>query len=242
MVQDSAGQEFNDDLTLQIRGVDAVPHHQADPNADPSHGTIALTLDTSRGPLRALLDQADGSTGAALFFSGARAGPHEVLGPGDNVYETLAHALPAQGITTLRLFYRQAGQFDESVLDVLAGCSFLTGVGVQRIAVVGHSFGGAVAIKAGQLAPAVKAVAALSSQTHGTRQVNLMRKPLLLIHGTRDNVLHMAASEDIYARAREPKQLVLVDGAGHRLQEGAQQLFDELEPFLLAHLGPTASP
>jgi len=242
MVQDSAGQEFNDDLTLQIRGVDAVPHQRLDPDADPNHGTIALTLDTTRGTLRALLNPANGKTGAVLFFGGARPGPHEVLGPGDHVFETLAHGLPAQGVATLRLFYRHAGQFDESVLDVLAGCSFLSGVGAQRIALVGHSFGGAVAIKAAQLAPAVGAVVALSSQLYGTRQVNLMRKPLLLIHGTRDNVLHMAASEDIYARAREPKQLVLVEGAGHRLREGAQQLFDELEPFLLEHVGPTRSP
>ena len=139
-------------------------------------------------------------------------GPHEVLGPGERVFETLAHALAPKGITSLRLHYRHAGEFEDGVMDVLAACSVLQGIGADRIALVGHSFGGAVVIKAGELAPIVVAIASLSPQLFGTRQVEKLAKPLLLIHGDNDSVLPHAASEDIFERALEPKRLVLLEG------------------------------
>jgi len=220
-----------DDLTLRIQGVRARP-------IEDGGDTLDLRLDTTRGEIHGLLDPVEGETGAVVYCDGAMGGPHEVLGPGDRVYERLAHTLTRKGITSVRIHYRHAGELEESVLDVLAACSFLQGIGARRIALVGHSFGGAVVIKAGELAPTVVAVAALSSQLFGTRSVENLGKPLLLIHGDADQVLAHAASEDIYARAAEPKRLVLLEGAGHALRERADQLFDELEPFLLQTVGP----
>jgi len=123
-------------------------------------------------------------------------------------------------------------------MDVLAACSFLQGVGAERVVLVGHSFGGAVVIKAGQLAPLVKAVVALSPQRFGTMQVEQLGKPLLLVHGADDQVLNMAASQDIYDRALEPKRVIFLEGAGHGLREGAATLYAELEPFVLRYAGP----
>ena len=97
-------------------------------------------------------------------------------------------------------------------------------------------------IKAGQLAPLVVAVASLSPQLFGTRQVVYLGKPLLLIHGDDDQVLPHAASEDIFQRALDPKRLVLLAGAGHALRERSQELFDELEPFLLQTAGAPPGP
>lgn len=221
----------SDDLTLRIQGVRARP-------LEDGGDTLDLRLDTTRGEIHGLLDPVEGETGAVVYCDGAMGGPHEVLGPGDRVYERLAHTLTRKGITSVRIHYRHAGELEESVLDVLAACSFLQGIGARRIALVGHSFGGAVVIKAGELSPTVVAVAALSSQLFGTRSVENLGKPLLLIHGDADQVLAHAASEDIYARAAEPKRLVLLEGAGHALRERADQLFDELEPFLLQTVGP----
>lgn len=228
-----APSEFDNDLTLQIRNVSAEPQPDSD--------SVDLTLHTSRGELRALLDVAEGESGAVVYCDGAMSGPHEVLGPGDKVFQTLARALVPRGVTSLRLFYRYAGEFEEAVLDVLAACSFLKGVGADRVALVGHSFGGAVVIKAGQLAPLVTGVAALSSQLFGTHQVEQLGKPLLLVHGSDDAVLSVQSSEDIHRRALDPKRLVIVDGAGHALREGARQLYDELEPFLLQLVGPVGT-
>jgi dienelactone hydrolase len=97
---------------------------------------------------------------------------------------------------------------------------------------VGHSFGGAVVIKAGEISPLVTGVAALSPQLYGTRNVEQLGKPLLLVHGMRDGVLDHAASEDIHARAAEPKRLVLYADADHSLDQRAEELEGLLATWL----------
>jgi alpha-beta hydrolase superfamily lysophospholipase len=92
-------------------------------------------------------------------------------------------------------------------------------------------------IKAGEIAPAVVGVAALSPQLHGTRTVHQLGKPLLLVHGMRDAVLDHAASEDIHARALEPKRLVLYAEADHMLTQSA----DALEELLATWLAETVA-
>ena len=219
-----------DDLRLEIT--------QAAVSSMDGTETVQLQLNTNRGVIQALMDVAEGQPGAVVFCGGAGGGPYAVLGPGDEVYRRLASTLAGKGVSSLRLNYRQPGELMECVLDVLAGCSFLKGIGADRVVLVGNSFGGAVVISAGQLTPIVVAVASLSSQLHGTMQVQQLGKPLLLIHGDNDHILRHAASEDIYVRAMAPKRLVIFPGAGHGLRECAPQLFDELEPYLLQHAGP----
>jgi fermentation-respiration switch protein FrsA (DUF1100 family) len=93
-------------------------------------------------------------------------------------------------------------------------------------------------IKAGELSPAVSAVAALSSQRFGTSTVeNLAPRPLLLVHGTSDTILSHEASEDIYERAKQPKRLTLIEGAGHGLAEARDDLIEMLEMFIVAMAG-----
>ena len=43
-------------------------------------------------------------------------------------------------------------------------------------------------------------------------------RPLLIIHGTRDDVVHPSSAQELYERAGEPKQIVMIEGAGHRLR------------------------
>ena len=142
----------------------------------------------------------------------------------------------------MRLHYRKPGEFEECVLDVLGGVSFLRGVGAQRVVLVGHSFGAAVVIKAGELLDAVAGVAALSPQLYGTRTVErLAPRPLLLVHGTADQILDAEASRDIYARAQEPKRLELYDGAGHGLGSCAAELFELAKGWLLETMAAGAN-
>ena len=97
---------------------------------------------------------------------------------------------------------------------------------------------GAVVIKAGELSPAVAAVAALSSQRFGTSTVeNLAPRPLLLVHGTADTILPHEASQDIYDRARQPKRLTLIEGASHGLMEARDEVLEMLEMFVVAMAG-----
>lgn len=44
-------------------------------------------------------------------------------------------------------------------------------------------------------------------------------RPLLLVHGSRDETVEVSDAHKLYARAGEPKQLIVVYGAQHRLRQ-----------------------
>jgi hypothetical protein len=193
-------------------------------------------METTRGPIRAIFHPVEGGTGAAIFVGGAMGG---LDGPGDAIYRRLPPALADSGVSTLRIDYRVPNDMQECTLDVLAGCSFLKGVGATDVVLVGHSFGAAVVISAGELAPIVRAVASLSPQLHGTRSVENLGRPLLLVHGMADTILSHEASEDIYRRAVEPKRIVLFAEAGHSLIQARDQIWDLLREWIPARLAGT---
>lgn len=217
--EEPAGPEGDEDLELSIQSVAAHPEPD---------GNLRVLIATTRGEIRAVLHPCSEAPGAVIYVGGAMGG---FEGPASGIYGRLADRLRDR-MSGLRIHYRQPGEFMECVLDVLAGVSFLRGFGAGPIALVGHSFGGAVVIKSGELSDAVAGVAALSSQIYGTRTVERLGKPLLLVHGMRDGILDYAASEDIHARAQEPKRLVLYAEADHALA----QVSDELEELLAAWL------
>ncbi len=54
-------------------------------------------------------------------------------------------------------------------------------------------------------------------------------RPVLLVHGDRDDVVDVEHARLLYEKAREPKRLVIIPGAGHRLRHhaGAMSLVTE---------------
>jgi pimeloyl-ACP methyl ester carboxylesterase len=112
-------------------------------------------------------------------------------------------------------------------------------MGISRVVVVGHSFGGAVAVCAASATPNVRAVVTLSSQTLGAAQMAplLAGRPLLVVHGGRDKVLPVASAREIYAAAREPKELKILAEAGHGLTVARGELLDLLLRWIPRQLG-----
>ncbi len=186
-----------------------------------------ILLRTAQGDIRAIVhgDQ-DTSTAVGIVWVWGAMGGFD--GPADGIYGDLAEKF-APEITSIRVDYRDPRMLRESVLDTLVGVSYLAGTGHTRIALVGHSFGGAVVISAAPLSPLVKAVAALSSQTLGARGADRVSpRPLLLVHGEDDTRLSADCSRLIFSWAKQPKELVLYPGAGH----GLRQCKDELRELL----------
>lgn len=202
-----------DDLDLRILRVAAAP------TDDP--GTMRILIDTTRGEIQGIFHPVEGGTAAVVCVGGAMGG---LDGPADRLYARLPQLLAPASVSVLRIEYRMPNDFEECVLDALAGCSLLKGIGATDVVLVGHSFGGAVVIKAGELAPIVRAVVSMSTQLFGTREVENLGKPLLLVHGMADNVLDHAASEDVYRRALEPKRLILLAEAGHSLIQAKDEV------------------
>ena len=223
--------DLSGDLELSILGV---------AGKERPDGAVDININSTRGEINGILHTCEGEPGAVIYVGGALGG---FDGPAGGLYPKLAHELTSPGgMTGLRLHYRQPGEFEECVLDVLGGVSFLRGVGAQRVVLVGHSFGAAVVIKAGELSDAVAGVAALSPQLYGTRTVErLAPRPLLIVHGTADKILDAEASKDIYSRAKEPKRLELYEGAGHGLGSCAEELFELVKGWLLEALAAGAN-
>jgi alpha/beta superfamily hydrolase len=213
-----------DELEMRILGVDP---------GDEIAGARKLYLRTTRGALPLIVHSAEGVSRAVLCISGAIGG---FDGP-TTLYARLGLKMPQAGFTVARMNYRQPNEFDECVLDTLAALTFLKGMRHQHAALIGHSFGGAVAINAGRLSPVVSTVVAISSQLAGAHPVGeLAPKPLLLVHGTADAVLAHECSRLLYERAGEPKLLKLFEGADHRLSGRGDELFELVRDWIEARI------
>jgi hypothetical protein len=223
---DPFGEPSPEEITLSIKGVRG---HESD-----EPGWIQIDMDTTRGDITLMMAAHEGSTGVAVFLAGAGGGDR---GPANDLFVRLGEGLMAEGYSAVRVKYREPGEFEECVADAMAACSFLKAVGAEHVVLVGHSFGGAVAVKTGELASLAKAVCAISTQRYGTFEVEELGKPLLLIHGSRDEILDKAASEDVYERAREPKRLVVLEGAGHGLMGHEEEVYDLVKVFIREHAG-----
>lgn len=203
---------------------------------EPANDGDRVLLRTDRGGIGGLLVSAEGAD-VAVIWAGSLSGEGR-LSP---IARSVAADLVGDGVSSLAVRYRRPFELEESVQDTLAALLFCRQVGIQRAALVGHSFSGAVVITATPLSEAVVAVAALASQTFGASNVaKVAPRPLLLVHGTADQRLDPYCSEQIYSWAKKPKELVLIEGATHGLSEHPEVLLPLLRQWLAEKLRPTA--
>ena len=113
------------------------------------------------------------------------------------------------------------------------------GVGPQDVIVLGKSLGGPVAAEAVQgregllglilestfrsipsvaerLLPMIPADAVLTTERYETEtRIPSIHLPLLVVHGTEDDLIPVEEGKALFEMANEPKELYLVEGAGH---------------------------
>ncbi|WP_341528251.1 dienelactone hydrolase family protein [Nostoc sp. UHCC 0302] len=161
--------------------------------------------------------------------------------PARKLYPLLCEDLRKEAIASLRVRYRYPTELEESVLDVLAGLLYLRDEGIKYFALVGHSFGGAVAIQAAVQDPDVSTVVTLATQAYGTDPVHELATQcsLLLIHGMADEVLPPLCSQHVYQQALEPKQIILYPDATHGLDEVADEVYQLVRNWIVQQLNPS---
>jgi len=214
-------------MEMRIEQVLVGPPHEGDAGE-------GLVLRTSRGDIPAIQHAAPESTRAVIWVCGARGG---FGGPASGLYAELSQEFTGQGITSLRMDYRQPNNIQECALDLLAGVNFLRATGYGPAVVVGHSFGGAVVIAGGAFSDHVAGVVSLSPQTYGAQGAGMLSPtPLLVVHGKADTRLPFSCAVAIHDWAKEPRELVLYEGAEHRLEECRAELMDLLREWIPARL------
>lgn len=206
--------------------VDATPLH----DGDTGNG---LVFHTNRGGLKGIIHESPRAQQAVIWVCGAKGG---FGGPGPGTYARLSEQFVERGITSLRLDYRLPNDMMECVFDLLAGVAYCKRTGHGPVVIVGHSFGGAVVVAAGANSSHVKGVVSLSPQTAGAGMAGVLApRKLLVVHGKADTRLPYRCAEMIYEWAKEPKELVLYEGAEHRLEECR----DDLESLLTTWIPDT---
>ena len=220
-------------LSITLHDVRMGPPHEG----ELGEGVMLLT---DRGNIPAILHASPEAQHTVLWVCGARGG---FGGPGQGTYTRLAEGLRQEQTASLRLSYRGPNVLHECILDVLAGVTSRQHRGTAPVVLVGHSCGGAVVIAAGVVHSQVAGVVALAPQTFGAQMAGqLAPRPLLVVHGKADTRLPYTCGVHIDDWAQEPKQLVLYDGAEHRLDEctaALEQLLTRWIPTTLRSAGPS---
>ncbi len=203
-------------------------------------GLRHLELYTMRGLLTLLWHGDPTAEHVVLAMGGAMGG---LLGPADGLYHDLGTALAERGIGTIRVGYRRPDDLSTCVHDLAAVADLSGRSGARRFVTVGHSFGGAVAVQTGALLGTHCAgVVTLATQSAGCeRAEHLAETPLLLVHGDRDELLPLQASEMVRLLAGHGELVVLPD-TGHLLREAGVELRQRLLVWIPARLDEPTGP
>jgi alpha/beta superfamily hydrolase len=180
---------------------------------------------TRRGLLSLLWHEPDAVAQkvGVVMVGGAMGG---TLGPGDSLFHALGEALVAVGVPSIRLSYRKPNDMDSCCVDTAAAVQLLVGSGADAVVIMGHSFGGAVAIRvAVGLSEMVCGVVTFATQSAGCEIAGgLHSTPLLMFHGDSDSILPLEASEVVRAIAGTG-DLRVMHGDDHLLVKSHDVMF-----------------
>ena len=188
--------------------------------AEITTGLAHLEVYTLRG-LLTLLWHGQRDAQSVLVTCGGGMG--SLLGPANALYQDLGfHLDRTHGIATVRVGYRKPNDLSRCVHDVAAAADLASRSGARNFVVMGHSFGGAVAVQAGVvLSRHCRGVVTLSTQSAGCEDAAALGDtPLLLFHGSDDEILPAEASTIVQMLAGHG-EVVMLPGDGHLLTKSA---------------------
>lgn len=177
---------------------------------------------TMEGLLQVLWHGQPGASDVVLMCGGAMGG---MLGPGHSLFLDFGQELAAQGRAAMAIGYRKPGDLTRCLLDTCAAADLAIRNGAKRFVILGHSFGGAVAVQSACTFPAHTAgVMTFATQSAGCEQAARMGDiPLRLLHGERDSILGPENSMMVQSLAGHGEVTTFPD-ADHLLAEVGEEI------------------
>ncbi|HEX4866662.1 MAG TPA: hypothetical protein VFV32_03455 [Acidimicrobiales bacterium] len=200
--------------------------------------TRHIEVFTLRGLLTVLWHGDHGSPSAVVLGGGAMGG---LLGPADGFYHWLGEELgrSGSGVSVLRVGWRRPNDLDLCTLDLLAGADLAARAGAERFVTGGHSFGGAIAVRAGiAMGDWTRGVVTFATQSAGCEEAGGLTAPLRAYHGDEDELLPLAASEAVCQLSGGEAEVVVCEGSGHLLTQAGDRLRAEVPAWIRERLAP----
>ena len=212
-------------------------HALATSEVEIAAGLLHREVYTARGLLSALVHEpaAPLATPAAIVMCGGALGG--LLGPGHGLFHELGRRWSARGVRVVRIDYRTPNELDRCAHDLACGVEWARDAGAERIVVMGHSFGGAVALRtAVVMSASVVGVVTFATQSAGCEVAGALDgRPLLLFHGDSDELLPSESSRMVQMIAGSG-EVVLLPGDGHVLARSDDAILQRLDEWLPAVL------
>ncbi len=215
--------------TVDTRSAQELLAPLATQQTDLGGGRRLIETYTLEGQLGLLWQGPSDAEDVVLCAAGGMGG---YLGPADGLYTRLGETLAGADTAVVCVDYRRPSHLESSLLDLAATADRAVQQGARRFVVLGHSFGGAVAIQAGcALGPYCAGVATFATQSAGCEQAGQLAAPLLLFHGAQDRILGPENSVIVRSLAGQGEVRVF-DGADHLLTEVADELRDLMAAWI----------
>lgn len=204
-------------------------------DATSHEGYEPIRLVTSKGEISCRYYTISESKSAVIWVGGIGG---DWDSPSQHLFPRLCKELLSEGISSLRLKYRNPRNLNEATYDVMAGLTYLHLHKFESIGLVGHSFGGAIVIRSAALDTSVKVVITMSTQSFGAGAVSELgpRCAVLLLHGSNDTVLPPVISEHVFSMAKEPRRIIIYEGASHNLDETVMEVHEDIKDWLIQWL------
>ena len=196
------------------------------------------------GRLEALVEEPAAAQATGLRAAVVFAHPHTEYGGTMHtkvVYQA-AKALCRIGCAVLRFNFRGAGRSAGAFTngpgerdDFTAALDFMQQrYGPAPLWAGGMSFGAWTALTVGAADPRVSTLIAIAPPLSGYdfEAARLSTKPKFFIQGERDEICPLTIMREFYARAAEPKELVVIDGADHLFDGKVSEVADAIEDLL----------
>jgi hypothetical protein len=204
---------------------------------------VRLTIAGPAGPLEALLDEpARPALRAAVVF----AHPHPLQGGTMHTKAVFqgAKGLQRIGCAVLRFNFRgagaSAGRFDEGHGEKDDFRAALDAMHARHpdapLWAAGFSFGAWIALECGAQDPRVSCLIGIAPPVtrpnYTFDHLLASEKPKYFVQGGLDEVCPIKDMWAFYARLKEPKELAVIDGAGHLFEGRAAEVGEALEGLL----------